>query len=200
MKKTRDQSRSSLWFSLRKYRITASFFGEIFKRLPSTPPHHLVLRIIDPKPFNCAATEWGKTHEACAIQEYKNYHHSRGNTDLVTSGAGFVISEDNPFLGASPDGYVYDPNVLECFGLVEIKCPYKYRAYTPAEACLNSDFFCEIITQSSGDQMFQLKQSHSYYCQVQGQMAITGRTWCDFVVYTTKGIAVERIRMNFCPN
>ena len=49
---TRDQSRSSLWFSQRKYRITASFFGEIFKRLPSTPPHHLVLRIIDPKPFN----------------------------------------------------------------------------------------------------------------------------------------------------
>ena len=41
--------------------------------------------------------------------------------------------------------------------------------------------------------MFQLKRNHSYYCQVQGQMAITGRTWCDFVVYTTKGIAVERI-------
>ena len=31
---TRDQSRSSLWFSQCKYRITASFFGEIFKRLP----------------------------------------------------------------------------------------------------------------------------------------------------------------------
>ena len=190
---TRDQSRSSLWFSQRKYRITASFFGEIFKRLPSTPPHHLVLRIIDPKPFNCAATEWGKTHEACALEAYRNHHRSRGNTDLVTSSAGFVISEENPFLGASPDGYVYDPSTLQSFGLVEIKCPYKYRAYTPTEASLKSDFFCEIVTQTNGDQMFQLKQNHSYYCQVQGQMAITDRTWCDFVVYTSKGIAVERI-------
>ena len=94
---TRDQSRSSLWFSQRKYRITSSFFGEIFKRLPSTPPHHLVLRIIDPKPFNCAATEWGKTHEACALEAYRNHHHKNGNTDLVTSSAGFVISEDNHF-------------------------------------------------------------------------------------------------------
>ena len=53
--------------SVHKYRITASFFGEIFKCLPTTPPHHLVLCIIDPKPFNCAATEWGKTHETCVF-------------------------------------------------------------------------------------------------------------------------------------
>ena len=112
---------------------------------------------------------------------------------MVTSSAGFVISEENPFLGASPDGYVYDPSKLQSFGLVEIKCPYKYHAYTPTEVSLKSDFFCEIVTQANGDQMFQLKRNHSYYRQVQGQMAITDRTWCDFVVYTTKGIAVERI-------
>ena len=192
-RETRDQSRSSLWFSVRKYRITASYFGEIFRRLPSTPPHHLVLRVIDPKPFNCAATEWGKTHEACALEQYRKYYHSRGNPDLVTSSAGFAISEDHPFLGASPDGYVYDPSALQSFGLVEVKCPYKYRGYAPIEACLNADFFCELVTQSSGDQAFQLKRSHSYYCQVQGQMAITGRAWCDFVVFTSKGIAIERI-------
>ena len=32
-----------------------------------------------------------------------------------------------------------------------------------------------------------------YYAQVQGQMAIGDRPWCDFVVYTTKGIHVQRI-------
>ena len=44
-----------------------------------------------------------------------------------------------------------------------------------------------------GDKKFQLKRSHPYYCQVQGQMAITERAWCDFVVYTSKGIAIDRI-------
>ena len=55
-RETRGQSRSSLWFSVCKYRITASHFGEIFKHLPTTPLHHLVLHIIDSKPFHCAAT------------------------------------------------------------------------------------------------------------------------------------------------
>ena len=37
------------------------------------------------------------------------------------------------------------------------------------------------------------KRKHDYYCQVQSQMAIFGLSWCDFVVYTNKGIFVERI-------
>ena len=124
---------------------------------------------------------------------------------MVISNAGFAISEHYPFLGASPDGYVFDPNALESYGLVEVKCPYKYRGYAPTDACLNADFFCELVPRSSGDQKVQLKRSRSYYCQVQGQMAITERAWCDFVVYTSKGIAIDRItfdkffgRINCC--
>ena len=37
---------------------------------------------------------------------------------------------------------------------------------------------------------------YNYYYQVQGVMAITGRTWCDFVVWTPKGISIERIQYN----
>lgn len=36
----------------------------------------------------------------------------------------------------------------------------------------------------------------SYYAQVQGQMGVGGRPWCDFVVYTKKGISVERVPFN----
>ena len=43
------------------------------------------------------------------------------------------------------------------------------------------------------EQSLKLKHSHSYFCQVQGQMALTERKWCDFVVYTEKGICIERI-------
>ena len=35
---TRDQNKSLLWYSVRRYRITASFFGAVFHRKPETPP------------------------------------------------------------------------------------------------------------------------------------------------------------------
>ena len=41
-----------------------------------------------------------------------------------------------------------------------------------------------------------LTTSHQYYAQIQGQMAIGCRPWCDFVVYTTKGINVQRVQLN----
>ena len=41
-----------------------------------------------------------------------------------------------------------------------------------------------------------LRENHPYYAQVQGLMAIGGRTWCDFVLFTTKGISVQRISFN----
>ena len=39
----------------------------------------------------------------------------------------------------------------------------------------------------------KLKHNDKYYYQVQGVMAITKRRWCDFVVWTPKGISIERI-------
>ena len=41
--------------------------------------------------------------------------------------------------------------------------------------------------------MCRLKQNHAYYAQVQGQMGCTGVQWCDFVVYTKKGMSIKRI-------
>ena len=75
---------------------------------------------------------------------------------MIISNTGFDISEDHPFLGASPDGYAYNFNA-ESYGLVQVKCAYKYRGYAPAEACHNADLFCKLVTQCNGDQPFQLK-------------------------------------------
>ena len=33
----------------------------------------------------------------------------------------------------------------------------------------------------------------NHYFQVQGQMVVSGRKWCDFVVWTLQGISIERI-------
>ena len=40
----------------------------------------------------------------------------------------------------------------------------------------------------------QLKRDHDYYAQVQGQLGVTQAKWCDFVIYTEKGLSIERIK------
>ena len=42
----------------------------------------------------------------------------------------------------------------------------------------------------------QTLRGHKYYSQVQGLMGVTGARWCDFVVYTSKGMSIERIPFN----
>ena len=157
-----------------------------------------MLRILHPKQFTLPATEWGKTHESIAITEYVKYQHSHGHPSLTVTPVGFHISLSHPYLGASPDGAVYDPSTAsEPFGFVEVKCPYTARNMTPVEACSGPSFFCTLSHDSddSSDTVL-LCTSHQYYAQVQGQLAIGGRPWCDFVVYTTKGISVQRIKFD----
>ena len=41
--------------------------------------------------------------------------------------------------------------------------------------------------------LWKKQVDHPYYAQVQGQMAVTGARWCDFIVYTSRGLYVQRI-------
>ena len=43
------------------------------------------------------------------------------------------------------------------------------------------------------DDRLALKCRHAYFAQIQGQMAITGRSYCDFFVYTVNGQFHERV-------
>ena len=76
----------------------------------------------------------------------------------------------NQLIGASPDG------VIEDDGLLEIKCPY-YGFHSPSAfpACYRG-----------------IKPS--YYCQIIGQLHITGRQYCDFFVYHDEVYCLYRIR------
>ena len=87
---------------------------------------------------------------------------------------------------------MHDWSAINPFGLVEVKCPYASRNRTPFEAASCGNFFCEVDQQGN----LNLKRNHPYFCQVQGQMAITERKWCDFLVYTNKGISTERIEFD----
>ena len=66
---TRDQSQSALWYYVRRYRLTASHFGEIYRRRPTTPPQSLVLRILEPRKFFSEATDYGTRNEERALNK-----------------------------------------------------------------------------------------------------------------------------------
>lgn len=91
-------------------------------------------------------------------------------------------------MGASPDAKVIDPGCDDHFGLSEVKYPETKYLVTPLDACSDSNFFMEEV-----DGKPKLKRTHKYYSQVQGLMGVTGAKWCDFVVYTSKGMSIERI-------
>jgi putative phage-type endonuclease len=80
---------------------------------------------------------------------------------------GFCMTEDERF-GCSPDSLVNDEGVLE------LKCPQletlSYYLDTPD------------------------KVPEEYLCQVHGHLIVTGRKWCDFVVYSP-GLHAMRIRV-----
>ena len=191
---TRDQSKSPLWHSVRQYRLTASLFGKVRCRKPTTPPQSLVLQILSNKQFTSEATDWGINKEPIALEKYVSVQHDAGHNGLYCCASGFVISEEYPFLGASPDGVVHDPSVSNSFGLAEVKCPFSFRNLSPFEAAETPTFCSQLVVDGNGKNRLQLKRSHAYFCQVQGQMAISERTWCDFIIYTEKGIDIERIQ------
>ena len=186
---TRGQAEVGLWFYHRRLRITASNFGRIAKRRPTTPVASTVKSLLYSKHLETKEIRWGKTHEIDAKSAYITYLTSRGHHDADVTESGLVISEEEPCLGCSPDALV---NIHDCgLGIAEFKCPYTAQSQTPQEAATASNKGGSCFLDSSGKVL--LKKNHNYYYQVQGTLAITKREWCDFVVWTPKGLSVERI-------
>ena len=73
--------------------------------------------------------------ENIARQQYVTYQNQKGHVGLGTHRVGLVISVDNPWLAASPDDKVYDPNAAQSLGVAEYKKPYTARDLTLQEAC-----------------------------------------------------------------
>ena len=191
--KTRDQRELLEWFQFRCFQITASYCGKIRRQKETTKPEALVLCMIGVRTQwkENAPIVWGRSDESCALEKYKQEKLASAHVLTVTK-TGLWISPKYPFLGASPDAAIHDPSECQPFGFAEVKCPYKHRYTTPKDACADPSFCCELV-QCDGKEQLKLKRSHIYYSQVQGQMAIGHRTWCDFIVYTTKGMSIERI-------
>ena len=121
------------------------------RRLPNTSSHALVNSIINQKmyrsmPIACA---WGKSNKNKALNAYKLKLQEYGHFNLKITKSGLVSNPNYVFLGASPDGVVYDPVSSDPNGLLEIKCPYQLRDCTPQEAAQQKSFFCIIENGTS---------------------------------------------------
>ncbi len=153
-----------------------------------------MLQLIQRKSFSTLATRYDIEMEPVAIDAYVKHQHIHGRPDLVVTSSGVHVSSSHTFLGATPDESVYDPHyTAQPFGFLEVKCPFSAKDVEPSAACTKANFFSTVNKDTN---VIELKESHSYYCQVQGQMEIGKRQWCDFVTYTQKGVSVQRITFN----
>lgn len=190
-KRTVLQGDCSEWLSEHQHRITASVFGTILFRKKS-PSQSMLLNMFAPKDLsNVKAIAHGKTKEKVARTIYSKQM-QRNLPNFQVYDAGLSVSPVLPYLGATPDGKVFDPCVESPYGLLEIKCPYSKRDCTLEQAASDSGFYLE-----RKDDVFCLKKEHNcgYYAQIQGQLALTGLKWCDFCVYLSESneICVDRI-------
>ena len=170
---TKEQSSCAEWHQLRRSRITSIKFREVCHTRAHSSAENLARRLLRPT-HQTADMRRGLDLEPTAIEEYcrvREVNHYQ---------CGFLIHPDAPWMGASPDGIVFDPNGEPVFGLVEIKCP-NVASYVD----------CPYIMSSGGNH--KLRKTHPYFWQVQGQMLISGCHWCDFVVYTQEDMFIQRI-------
>ena len=134
----------------------------------------------------------GKFYEPIALSKYEQYMKSI-NHDIQVEKSGFVIDYKNFVLGASPDSKVVDLLEDPVYGLVEIKCPEEYKDFNPRDICYISKNPCIQVDEY---QNVKLRKDHYYYDQVQYQLGVSCQSWCDFVLYTNKGLIVDRIKFD----
>ena len=95
---------------------------------------------------------------------------------------GLAIPKWYPYIGSSLDGIIGEDGCIEIKYVKEIKPPMREAAR-------------KFATDPTWRPPDASHLPQNYYAQMQGGMAITGRKWCDFVVYchTTGELYTEKI-------
>ncbi|KAJ8913373.1 hypothetical protein NQ315_008765 [Exocentrus adspersus] len=175
--RTRDQADNLEWKEIRRNLLTASNFGVICRRKPTTRCGPLVKSLLSETSIFAPALEWGRENEEKVRKKVETMQH------IEIKKCGLFIDKIHPFLGASPDGLIGDQ------GLVEIKCPYSARNMTILEGIEKK----KITIWKTENKWLELNKKHKWYYQIQGQLHITRRMYCLLAVYTEKDMRLETI-------
>ena len=144
------------WFAARLGIATASRFKDIMARTPA-PRNNYMAELVAER----LTGEREESYKSSDMQWGNDYEavarltYKLNNPDKKVRDCGIFL-HDKIACGASPDGLVDED------GTIEIKCP---KTAT------------HIQTLKSG------KLPTQYFWQVQGQLLVTGRKWCDFISY-----------------
>lgn len=198
-KLTINQHQNANWHRLRKGRITASKFYQVFTRIntickkgkENTDCSSLIKTIMCYEKVNpnIKALKYGRETESIAVNDFINSYKKK-HSDVKSECCGMFIDKENVFLSASPD------LLISCSccgdGLLEVKCPLIPECQLCESFCVCKlpDFIFYVNEELS------VKQNHAYYVQIQGQLAITKRSWCDLYVYTVNGPFQQRITLD----
>lgn len=198
---TRGQSTNDDWFTWRKNRITASVAHCIANcryvcGKSKTPPASYLAAVTGEGPrVQTRAMSWGIHKEAEVVRRYQTLKSTALGRSVSVLDCGLFIDAGRPWLAASPDGIVTDSRTGQWLLCLEVKCPYKHRHNRVEDACRDDRAFCLEIQDEDGQRpgrppVYALKTSHSYYTQIQCQLAVTGLKRADLVVFTLKETAI----------
>jgi hypothetical protein len=159
--------------------LTASNFYKIVTKQKSSNCANLIKSLLytiqsksDNRNLDTDARSYGKHYESVA----RKFFEQKYGVQVIETG--IFIDKPNGYLGASPDGLLGEE------GLLEIKCPFAARDYSDIQKAV-LDGCIKYLDISDGQT--HLIRNNMYYFQVIGQLAITGRKYCDFFVYLPNG-------------
>lgn len=156
------EQRTEAWFEARSGKITASRFADAIamsKRdgkptaARQTYMRSLVAEILSGRPKHSVSSQSLTWGTEAEAFAREAYELETG---LVVTESGFVLHYAHDFIGGSPDGLV------GADGIIEVKCPHDEQVH--------------IGTWLEG-------MPDDHIPQVQGNMMVTGRQWCDFISY-----------------
>ncbi|XP_068700401.1 uncharacterized protein [Montipora foliosa] len=177
---TITQSSSSIWYLLRKKRITASKFGLVAKRVSNFGS--LVGQLNPSRYVQTNAMKRGIELEAHAAMVYAN---SAKGERVNLFPSGLVINPKCAWLGCSPDRKVYDLDAVNSgknpFGLLEVK------VVKEGETTFDN---VRYLVKDPVTSAYTLKTTDIYYYQVQCLLGLTGLEWCDFFSYINDNLYV----------
>ena len=196
---TEGQSQSQKWFQERWLRLTASkclSAVRIGRLIRSETPNAAVRAFkfirtniwkIDIVPIQTYWMKYGLECEPKAIDKYEE------QTKTTVCDSGLWVNPKYPFLGCSPDGLVGEDGIIEIKSLKIFKHQSIEDITSPNQSSVPKDVInrqCFKIT----DGTLELKHGHDYYYQVQLQLLVTERKYCDFVLFAENGpVSIERI-------
>lgn len=182
---TKQQRNCQMWGKFRHLRLTGSNFGDVLgaiarhTTLNKPYPQSLFKKLKGEYSIGTKdSIMWGQMHEELATNQYME------TTGNIVENAGLFLFPCG-YLGSTPDGIVTSPS--HCGkGVLEVKCPWKYRNATIHEMIQMELKDKDSVKGFYLTKSLSLNSKHNYWHQVQAEMAATNTMWAHFVIWTNK--------------